>query len=273
MVREPVPAPSINSSVLDGKYELLFGTENVYLFVRLYLLLCSMLDDIRAHVEAFGCSGDPSYEYWRPTSRFPQGPEAPRVDYSTLLTAALGFFSSANPNDDAFAAMELERVGRIVCEEKVYLVAALPGLVDRCVQALVATAREDVLLPLYDYCQHRRWIDPVWVRTHCFGISPSAVYRIQYDTAAGIMYFNYLPRSMDLLVSPPPEASSPPSESAGAAPNAESEADPIDEFSSEGENNHGGVDDDFDEIDGDHGAADADEAEDSSRPAKRAKVQ
>jgi hypothetical protein len=241
-----------NKIVLDDKYEMLFGTENVYLFVRLYLLVCSILQDIREQVQASGSSGDPSLAYKRPAPRPPASAEAPRprLDYATFMTAALKFFSLSSLNDDVPAAMELERVGRMVCKEKVYLIAALPALVDRCVQALVATAREDVLLPLYDYCQYRQSVDPVSVRTHCFSIAPSAVYRIQYDTTSGAMHFNYLPRSADLLVTPP-------SASAAARMESEEADDPVEEFSSEED---------------DRAAAPANGAQPPSRPAKRARV-
>jgi hypothetical protein len=259
MVRDTVlvesgGASATNKIVLDDKYEMLFGTESVYLFVRLYLLLCSILQDIREHVEAFGTSGDPSLEYRRTISRFPVDAEGhrPRFDYSTFLTAALKFFSTSSLNDDASAATELERVGRVVCKEKVYLIAALPALVDSCVQALLATTREDVLLPLYDYCQYRQSVDPISVRTHCFSIAPSAVYRIQYDTSSGAMYFNYLPRSTDLLVTPP----QPLTALAAARTEPEEAGDPVDEFSSEED---------------DRLEASANGAQ-SSRPTKRARV-
>jgi hypothetical protein len=263
MVRDTVLMSSGGSSsstasskkAIGDKYELLFGTESVYLFLRKYLLLCSILKDIREHVDTFGPSGDPSLEYWSPTSRHSSkadgGHHHVRLDYSTLFTAAVTFFSAGNPSDDV-GSKELERVGRIVCKDKLYLVAALPGLVDRCVQAMVDTAHEDAILSLYDYCQYRQSVDPVSVRTHCFSLAPTAVYRIQYDTAEGAVHFNYLPRSVELAVTPPPAASVADALSASASRGMDaSEGDPMDDVSSE-----------------EDGAARAS----SSRPSKRAKT-
>jgi hypothetical protein len=235
MVRDTVLLESGNLSstsrkAMDDKYELLFATESIYLFLRKYVLLCSILKDIREHVDTFGPSGDPSLEYWSPTSRHPSKADGvhSRLDYSALFTAALEFFSAGNPSDDA-GSKELEKVGRMVCKDKLYLVAALPGLVDRCVQAMVDTAQEDVILSLYDYCQYRQSVDPVSVRTHCFSLAPTAVYRIQYDTLEGAMHFNYLPRSVELAVTPPPPTVA--DASSSRAMDA-TEGDPIDDFSS-----------------------------------------
>lgn len=258
MVRDTVLLESSSSStsssskkVIDDKYEQLFGTESIYLFLRKYLLLCSILKDIREHVDTFGPSGDPSVEYWSPTSRHPAKKDGvhARLDYSALFTAALKFFSAGNPTDDV-GSKELERVGRMVCKDKLFLVAALPMLVDRCVQAMVDTAHEDVILSLYDYCQYRQSVDPVSVRTHCFSLAPTAVYRIQYDTVGGAMHFNYLPRNVELAVTPPTAVA----DASGSTSKMDvSEGDPMDDVSSEEDgaptSNHN-----------------------SSRPAKRAKT-
>jgi hypothetical protein len=42
---------------------------------------------------------------------------------------------------------------RTMCKEHVHELAALPRLVEKCADALVKVAREDVLLSLYDYSQ------------------------------------------------------------------------------------------------------------------------
>jgi len=197
MVRDDVLVENgSNVAKLHGKYELLFATESIYIFIRLYLLVCSLLGDIREHCETFETPEDPAKNYYRPTGKG-SGPDSTqqKLDYSAILSSLQEVLSNK------MSVKELEVLGRKVSKEKVHEVAALPKLIDRCVDALVASAREDCLLHLYDYCQYRQ-VDPVAVRTHCFSVSPEAVYRIQYDTTTGSMYFNYLPRAAHLLTTP-----------------------------------------------------------------------
>lgn len=185
---------SLNVRV-DEKYMLLFGTESVYVFLRVYLVLCSLLDSIREHCEMFDAPDDPTEKYCKPNKDADKDTPSPKLDYSTILS---GLQKVACKN---MSLKDFESLGRKVAPAKVHEIASLPEFVDRCVDALVATAREDCLLQLYDYCQYRI-VDPVAVRARCLSVSREALYRIQYDTSTGTIYFNFLPRSLDLLIMP-----------------------------------------------------------------------
>jgi len=187
-----------SSPKLHEKFEMLFGTENIYLFMRLYLVLCELLADIRKHCETNGPSIDPATKYCRPTKTdVPASSE--KLDYPSILSSLKKVITGD------MSAKDFEAFGRKVSKEKVYEMAALPKLIRRCTRSLVATAQEDCLLHLYDYCQYRQ-VDPIAVRSHCFAVSPEAVYRIQYDTTTGSLFFNFLPKSSDILSAPGPEA-------------------------------------------------------------------
>jgi len=166
--------------------------------MRLYLLVCSLLSDIREQCETFETAEDPAKKYYNPTKSTSDEVEE-KLDYSTILSALQKVLSNR------MSLKEFEVVGRKVSKDKVHEIAALPKLIERCMEALVEATTEDCLLHLYDYCQYRQ-VDPVAVRTHCFSVSSEANYRIQYDTTTGSMYFNYLPRGTELLTAPSAES-------------------------------------------------------------------
>jgi hypothetical protein len=179
---------------LDQKYKLLFGTENVYLFLRLYSLLCSALSSIREHCEMFENVEDPASSYYNPVPKETEE-AAPRLDYSSVVSALHKVLSRKMEFKD------FESLGRKVSKEKVHQMAALPKLIERCTDALLKVAKEDALLHLYDFCQNQG-VDPVAVRTHCLGFATDAVYRIQYNPSDKLLCFSYLPKNEELLTTP-----------------------------------------------------------------------
>lgn len=207
MVRDDSLGENGDAAVkLGDKYKMLFGTESVYLFLRLYLVLCALLTDIHEHCATFDPPEDPTLKYCHLTkegdngeAKTPSPPTAQRLDYSGLLSALKQVLAGK------MEAKEYESLGRKISLDKVHQMAALHVLVERCADLLVATAKEDSLLHLYDLCQHQHRVNPLAVRAHCFSVAPEAVYRIQYDPSSESLLFNYLPKGSDLLTAPPAE--------------------------------------------------------------------
>jgi hypothetical protein len=183
----------VNAPKLDSRYQLLFATEKIYLFVRLYSLLCSVLSDTREHCDTYPPPDDPADSYITPTGKSGKK-KSRKLDYSSLLIA----LKKVLAND--MTARDFEALARKISREKVHQIAALPALVGRCVDALVRVADEDTLLHLYDHCQYKN-VDPVAIRTQCLSIVPDAFFRIQFDAAAGNVRCCYL-ESGPLLTSP-----------------------------------------------------------------------
>lgn len=185
-----------NAPKLDPRYQLLFGTEQIYLFLRLYSLLCSLLSDTREHCAALPPSYDPADSYVTPTNKTGRRKKkkSRKMDYSSLVVA----LQKVLAND--MTSREFETLARKVSREKVHQIAALPSLIGRCVDALLKVAEEDTLLHLYDYCQYKN-VDPVAVRSQCLSIVPDAFFRIQFDPSAGNVRYCYL-ESGPLLTSP-----------------------------------------------------------------------
>lgn len=195
MVREEAALYAKEGSArLDARYQLLFGTEKIYQFLRLYLLLCSLLSDTREHCASVPPRADPADSYVNPGSATRTASRA--GDFSTLL-AAIRRVVAGDTSGRAFEAL-----ARAVSRDKVHQIAALPALTERCLEALVKVAEEDALLHLYDFRQDRS-VDPVAVRSLCLAVVPDAYYRIQYDREAGTVRCCYLEGGCPLLTAPP----------------------------------------------------------------------
>jgi hypothetical protein len=183
------------SPKLDSKYQLLFGTDVTYQFLRLYLMLCSLLSDTREHISTFPPLDDPTDFYVTKTnSARSKKKKSSKLDYATMFAALKKVIRNE------MSEREFESLGRKISREKVHQIAALPVLIERCLEKLVKVADEDTLLHLYDYC-HIDNVDPVAVRSQCLSVAPDAFYRIQFSSSEGNIRFCHL-EGGPLLTSP-----------------------------------------------------------------------
>jgi len=178
---------------LSSHYQLLFGTEKVYLFLRMYTLVCSVLSDTREHCLAFPPAADPAESYVSPSRKSEPKKASPRFDFSSVLVALEKVLSGK------MLARDFETLGRKVSKEKVHQIAALPRLIERCVDAMLKMAEEDTILNLYDYCQYGGGVDPVALRTQCLSVVPDASYRIQFDSSEGVISYCYIESGSSLV--------------------------------------------------------------------------
>lgn len=233
MVRDEAIVTELTSEgQLSDRYKIVFGTENVYMFLRQFSLLCSLLRDTRECCAKSPFPVDPATKYHDPFKRDDDIDAPPsRLDFSSIID---GLKKVVEGKMDT---KELEATARKVSRETVHQVAAMPKFVERCASALIETAKEDAILHLYDYC-HRRKIDPTIVRAHCFSVALNASYRIQYDKSSGEMCFCYVPKGTALLVSLPEGMKSEDERMSdvenGVSPmDDEEEDDPIEEYDDE----------------------------------------
>lgn len=198
MVRDEAIVTELTSEgQLSDRYKIVFGTENMYMFLRQFTLLCSLLRDTRQCCENSPSPVDPATMYHGPFKRDEASDASPsRLDFSCIIDGLKKVISRK------MDAKELEAIARKVSKDTVHQVAAMPKFVERCAAALIETAKEDAILHLYDYC-HLPKVDPTSARAHCFAIAANASYRIQYDKTSGEMYFCFVPKGTALLASLP----------------------------------------------------------------------
>ena len=224
---EATERSNVVGATLSDKYQLLFGTENVYLFLRRFSLLCQLLSSIREHCETVEPPEDPALSYATKLSQ--QQATEPMPSEQLGFSAIIATLGKVMTKD--VTALEYESLCRKISKEKVHLMAALPKLIERCTECLVRAAQEDVLLYLYDHCQLPQ-VDPVSVRANCFSSAPDASFRIQYDTSTETFFFSYLPRDAELHLSPQAEPMEE-DETVEATATDDAESDPIEEYESD----------------------------------------
>jgi len=189
-----------SSVVVDKKFKLLFGSDSIYLFLRLYGFLISLLDDIKEHLRWHPTMIDLSKSYYNPMKSLEDKGKKEKAEEK------LNFASVASKLSEVVAKKmslkEFETFARRVNRDITYKIAALPKLVERCGDMMVKMSEEDLLPSIFDVCQYSGQC-PVTLRSACMAMSPTAEYRIQYNTKLGRIYFSYLPEDEELSTTLP----------------------------------------------------------------------
>lgn len=185
-----------SSVVVDKKFKLLFGSDSIYLFLRLYSFLISLLDDIEGYLRVNPTMVDPTLAYYNPMKSTDDKQEAERKLDFVAVMAKLGEVTSKQLSMKDFEAF-CRRVNRDI----VHKMAVLPKMVEKCGDLMMKVSEEDLLPHLFDICQYNGQ-NPVTLRAACFVISPDVSYRIQYNSSNGRLYFSYLPEGEELSTVP-----------------------------------------------------------------------
>lgn len=218
MVRDDSLFQDTRVQILGEKYRLLFATESVYLFLRLFLYTCTLVTDTHDYCDANPAPRDPALSYCKSLSGKDDDAkhQSSRLNFCSVLSALRKVVAGQ------MTIGKYEALGRKVSMDKVHQMAALPKLLNLCASALVKCADEDDLLLLNDICHHRS-MDPAVVQGLCLSVVPEAFYRIQFDQSTGEMCFAYTPTAESLCMQPRDEI-------AGNSGRPAMEIDPITQF-------------------------------------------
>jgi len=202
MMKDPNSSKVISNGsespvVVDKKFKLLFGSDSIYLFLRLYGFLISLLDDIKEYLERNPARFDPSQAYYNPIKSAEDREKVDRKLNFASITAKLGDVVAKKTT-----LKEFETFGRRVNRDITYKISALPKLVERCGDMMIKMSEEDLLPSIFDTCQYSGQC-PVTLRSTCMALSATAEYRIQYNTKLGRIYFSYLPEDEELSTTLP----------------------------------------------------------------------
>lgn len=166
----PDDAGGDDSQFMHEDIQVLFGTENIYLFVRLYILLVTMLYQAKDTIEGDG--------------------------YTSCMSAVVDFVKSKTD------VKEFESTVRGLTDKNVFNIVAIPPLVESCGDALAKVIHEDVIYSLY-HCSQLKLKDLNLLRSLSMGVSEEAAYRVQIHSSASQVFFSYLSADEDLLLSNP----------------------------------------------------------------------
>jgi len=176
----------------------IFGTEQIYIFIRLYCTLIKTLELTSSKVvseEGDSGNGDDDKK----------GDEKSDASFINKVKDALK--NSSTMSDET--AFESKR--QFYCKDIAYLLACVPDLVKEFVNVLGAVVNEDLHGTLYD-CSMDKVSNVQEVRKRSLDVSYSATYRLQFQQKGEFgFYFCYLPADADLLDQPPlaPESAQP----------------------------------------------------------------
>ncbi|CAJ1934324.1 unnamed protein product [Cylindrotheca closterium] len=190
MEKVKIEEKTLSPIQLEDKFKLLFGTESIYLFLRLYIGLVSLLDEIESYLRANPATGDARKSYYNPM-RSADEKKATKLDFSTMILNLQSVVAKKQSLKD------FESYCRRLSPQIVHKMAALPKIVEQCAYYMRLVATEDKLLHLNDLCQHPHR-NPVEIRAKCLDLAAKAKFRIQLNTSSGRLYFSYLPENEEL---------------------------------------------------------------------------
>ena len=225
-------------ALLDPSFKIVFGTEKIYVCLRLYSHLVSILgmaQDLlgegvhpksksKDESKVGGASAMASSPAPVSTSMSPMQAAQVQTVPSTSPTPAGESVRKTDETEDDFKEERPKYTGysglfavlkdylsggltyaayemwcRTLSKEKVTMFASIPRLLDRIADILVKIAREDSLARLFDLSRAKQMNDPVVLRTQSFNVCSDAAYRIQYRSSDGYISFTFLPTDVDLL--------------------------------------------------------------------------
>jgi len=225
---------------VDKKFKLLFGSDSIYLFLRLYGFLISLMNEIKECLYMNPTRYDQSHFYYNPMKSAddklkPEG----KFDFAFLNSKLSEVIAKK------MSLKDFETFARRINRDIAYKITALPKLVERCGDMMIKMSEEDLLPGIFDACQYTGQ-NPVALRMACMAMSSTAEYRIQYNTKLGRLYFSYLPEDEELSTTLP--------------------GDDDDDDDDDDEMEDGEMDDDYDDD------MDLDHEEEDLREVKRLKV-
>jgi len=166
------------SQLMQDDIQVIFGTEKIYVFMRLYILLVTMLYQAKDIVDRKNVS------------------ESGYTEVMSSLKALIKGKADAK---------DFEAECRKYVDNDVYNFVAIPPLVESCAGALVKMAKEGMLETLY-HCSQLKLKDLNQQRNLSLDLTYEAIYRFQIQSSASQVFFSYLPVDVELILTNPLDA-------------------------------------------------------------------
>jgi hypothetical protein len=170
---------------IPSSCQLVYGTEKIYIFMRLYCALLALFESAKKKMETDN-----------------NAMEVEDDSEGSQKNKFQGFISTIKDyiNEEVqFKSYELRC--RSFTDKTFYELSAIPRLIEKCADALVKVAREDKLLALFDFYRLKT-MDPFTQRSQSLIVTEDASFRIQYVPNDGKIHFCYLPSEKDMLMAP-----------------------------------------------------------------------
>jgi len=176
------------SKLMQDNIQVMFGTENIYIFMRLYILLVTMLYQAKDIIDRKNANAVKTVD----------GAEKP------AYFGIMSYFQSLIQGK--IEAKDFEAKCRGIVGNGVYNFVVIPPLIEKCAEALVNVAREDYLENLY-HCSQLKLTNIDQLRNLSLDMNDEAVYRLQIQSSTSQVFFSYLPADVGLQMTNPLEVS------------------------------------------------------------------
>lgn len=152
---ESAAARPRSGAKLDKKFKLLFGSDTIYVFVRLYTFLVSSMDEINSFLRVNPTIVDPASRYYNPM-KSSQGEK--KMSSMMKKNHKMNFKSIMEHLHmvvlKKLSIKDYETICRRIAPDIVHKMASLPKLIEKCSEMLVQTCKEELILRIYDHCQY-----------------------------------------------------------------------------------------------------------------------
>jgi paired amphipathic helix protein Sin3a len=189
-VMTKVPSMKQPGGGVDKRCQLMFGTERIYMLMRIYSYLVYVL----SNTQLFLLSDEGQLKETQTTSGI--GSTFEKTDSSEKSLARHDYAGLISVLNKLIAGeidiQAYESFCRKTAKDRVYQLIALPRLIERCAEALATVAKEGKVLALYDLAQ-LKIMDPEQLRVLSLSEATDSYYRIQFDPTMNFEYFCYLP--------------------------------------------------------------------------------
>jgi len=173
---------------MQDDIQVLFGTESIYVFMRLYILLVTMLYQGKDIIDKNSSN----------TISQMENPSKEDV-YSRVLS------SIKDVVNGKISATEFETLCRGLVGMEVHNFVAIPPLIKKCAEEALKVVQEGFLPNLYQLTQ-LKLKDVEQVRSFSLDVTEDAIYRLQIQSSASQVFFSFLPVDVELIVTNPRDA-------------------------------------------------------------------
>ena len=160
-----VDAGANDSQLMSDNVQVIFCTENIYLCMRLYMLLATILYQVKDEIESDG--------------------------YTKCIAAIVDFIKSKTN------VKEFESTIRGITDKNIFNFVAIPKLVQSCGDTLSAVVEEGFIENLY-HCSQLKLTDLNQLRSLSTNVTEDALYRLQISTSTSQMFFSFLPTDVEI---------------------------------------------------------------------------
>jgi len=157
--------------LMQDDIQVLFGTEKVYILMRLYILLVTMLYQAKDIIDRKNITDQGEH----------------KSGFSEVMSSLHDFVRGKEVD-----AKDFEAECRKSADNNMFNFVAIPPLVERFAEALVKVATEDYLEQLY-HCSQLKLKDLNQLRNLSLDVTDEAIYRLQIQSSASQVFFSYLP--------------------------------------------------------------------------------